>query len=53
MKTHPHLFTLFLLLALALPVCAQTKLGVVDLRKVFDDYHKTKSADAKIGRAHV
>ena len=46
MKTHPILLGLALLAALALPVCAQTKIGIVDLRKVFDEYHKTKSADS-------
>ncbi|MBL9127582.1 MAG: OmpH family outer membrane protein [Verrucomicrobiales bacterium] len=27
---------------------AQVKMGIVDLRKVFDGYHKTRDADAKI-----
>ena len=26
----------------------QGKVGVIDLRKVFDDYHKTKTADARL-----
>jgi len=27
---------------------AQTKIGIIDLRKVFDEYHKTKTADARL-----
>jgi outer membrane protein len=30
------------------PAQAQLRLGIVDLRKVFDGYYKTKDADAKI-----
>ena len=29
-------------------VCGQGKIAVVDLRKVFDDYYKTKAADAQL-----
>ena len=27
---------------------AQGKVGIIDLRKVFDDYHKTRTADARL-----
>jgi outer membrane protein len=27
---------------------AQGKIGIIDLRKVFDDYHKTRTADARL-----
>jgi Skp family chaperone for outer membrane proteins len=27
---------------------AQVKIGIIDLRKVFDEYHKTKTADARL-----
>jgi outer membrane protein len=27
---------------------AQVKIGLIDLRKVFDEYHKTKTADARL-----
>lgn len=37
---------LFLLLCLVLPASGQGKIAIVDLRKVFDDYYKTKAADA-------
>jgi Skp family chaperone for outer membrane proteins len=33
---------------MALTASAQGKIGIVDLRKVFDDYHKTKTADARL-----
>src|SRR5688572_6951489 len=35
-------------LGLAFAASAQGKVGVIDLRKVFDDYHKTKTADARL-----
>lgn len=42
----------FLILALAFffaaGVQAQTKIGIIDLRKVFDNYYKTKQADANL-----
>jgi outer membrane protein len=31
---------------LALPAAAEPKIGIIDLRKVFDDYYKTKAANA-------
>ena len=44
---------LTLLLSLCLPgltwaAAGQTKIAIVDLRKVFDDYYKTKAADAQL-----
>jgi len=44
------LTTLLLLtgLAVALPLQAQTKMGVVDLKKVFDGYWRTKQADGQL-----
>jgi Skp family chaperone for outer membrane proteins len=33
---------------LACPAHAQTKIGVIDLRKVFDKYYKTMQADATL-----
>ena len=33
---------------LACAVSAQGKVGIIDLRKVFDDYHKTRTADARL-----
>lgn len=46
-----HHKTLLVALALCLTVLgasAQGKIGTIDLRKVFDDYHKTKTADSAI-----
>ena len=43
--------TLFLLacfFSLALSVSAQGKIGTIDLRRVFDEYYKTKAADATL-----
>ena len=40
--------TLFLTLCFALSASAQGKIAIVDLRKVFDDYYKTKAADADL-----
>lgn len=37
-----------LLLALVFSAGAQTKIVTIDLRKVFDDYYKTKAADANL-----
>ena len=45
MKT---LFALALFALLGLPAAAQQKIGTIDLRKVFDDYHKTKTADSTL-----
>ena len=39
-------FVLFGLMAFS--ATAQQKIGIIDLRKVFDDYHKTKTADASL-----
>ncbi len=39
---------LFLLAAASTPAWAQTRIGTVDLRKVFDSYWKTKQADAAL-----
>lgn len=46
----PKLLAAALLAAAVLPASAQGqfRLGLVDLRKVFDGYYKTKEADAKI-----
>ena len=33
---------------LAFAAAAQGKVGIIDLRKVFDDYHKTRTADARL-----
>jgi outer membrane protein len=36
------------LLFLASAALAQGKIGTIDMRKVFDDYHKTRTADAEL-----
>jgi outer membrane protein len=42
-------FTLFLFITLSLSGAAQQgKIAIVDLRKVFEDYYKTKAADAQL-----
>lgn len=38
----------FALFVLAFSAAAQQKIGIIDLRKVFDDYHKTKTADSTL-----
>lgn len=49
-----HLFTKLLSVALLVAVLtaataqAETKIGLIDLRKVFDNYYKTKQADANL-----
>ena len=48
MKTHKLIFTVVLFATLAISANAQTKIAIVDLRKVFDDYFKTKAADANL-----
>ena len=54
MKTlthHASRITPFLIAAFcafALPSFGQSKIAVIDLRKVFDDYYKTKTADATL-----
>src|SRR5450432_583189 len=40
--------TLFLLVFLSTPALAQTKIATVDLKKLFDNYYKTKLAQAAI-----
>ena len=40
--------TLFAMLAFAAPAQAQMRIGVIDLRKVFEDYYKTKAANARL-----
>ena len=43
------LFSVFCLwFGLASAASAQGKVGIIDLRKVFDDYHKTRTADARL-----
>src|ERR1043166_7121557 len=46
MKIRYSILTIILAALLAGSACAQTKIGLIDLRKVFDDYYKTKAADA-------
>ncbi len=41
-------FTLAALLGGFAAAAAEPKVGIIDLRKVFDDYYKTKAADAKL-----
>ena len=48
MKTIKRLLCIAAFCALSLPCFAQTKIAVIDLRKVFDDYYKTKTADATL-----
>jgi outer membrane protein len=47
-RLSPLILALGLLAAGAASASAQTKIGLVDLRKVFDSYYKTKEADVKI-----
>lgn len=42
------LFTLGLAAVFAMAAQAETKIGLIDLRKVFDQYYKTKQADANL-----
>ena len=42
------ILTLSLLVFLSVPALAQTKIGTVDLRKLFDSYYKTKLAQASL-----
>lgn len=41
-------FTLLLAIGLPWMAAAQGKIAIVDLRKVFDDYYKTKAADSQL-----
>jgi outer membrane protein len=42
------IFTATVLLSLAMPMQAQTKTGIINLKKVFDSYWKTKQADSQL-----
>jgi outer membrane protein len=42
------IFTASLLFCLAVPMQAQTKTGIINLKKVFDGYWKTKQADSQL-----
>jgi outer membrane protein len=46
MNTLRTLIVLAAMASVTLPVSAQGKIGLIDLRKVFDDYYKTKAADS-------
>jgi outer membrane protein len=48
MNTFRLLSVLFAWLGLMATASAQAKIGLIDLRKVFDDYHKTRTADAML-----
>jgi outer membrane protein len=43
-----YILTGCLLCGWAFAASAQGKVGIIDLRKVFDDYHKTRTADARL-----
>jgi outer membrane protein len=48
MNTRKFLLTLGFTALLACSASAQSRIGTIDLRKVFDDYYKTKAADANL-----
>lgn len=48
MNIRKILLTLAFTGVLAFSAAAQSKIAIVDLRKVFDDYYKTKAADANL-----
>lgn len=49
MKKHKYLLAAVLAAVLVFPVAAaDTKIGVIDLRKVFEDYYKTQAANKKL-----
>jgi len=48
MRNHQTLLVCLALFLATFTVRAQGKIGTIDLRKVFDDYHKTKTADAAL-----
>ncbi len=48
-----HFLALACLLLAATPARAETKVGTVDMKKVFADYHRTKSADEEMRRART
>jgi len=47
------LLALLTLLACAVPSHAQTKIGMVDMNKIFSSYSKTKDAEARINEARA
>jgi Skp family chaperone for outer membrane proteins len=48
MHTAPLLAVLLAAFTLVSSAVAQTRLATIDLRKVFDDYHKTRTADSAL-----
>lgn len=48
MNTSKLYLAVCLWIGLAFAGSAQGKIGIIDLRKVFDDYHKTRTADARL-----
>ncbi|MDB6030073.1 MAG: hlpA [Verrucomicrobiales bacterium] len=48
MNIRKFILTLGFTALLAISASAQSKIGTIDLRKVFDDYYKTKAADANL-----
>jgi outer membrane protein len=48
MKTNKLFLSIALFLVVAVSAQAQTKIAIIDLRKVFDEYFKTKAADANL-----
>ena len=48
MNTLKTIFAVLAAVLLTGPASAQTKIGLIDLQKVFDGYYKTKAADALI-----
>jgi len=47
-KSHLVVFLVLLFVFLAPDVFGQLRIGVIDLKKVFDDFHETKAYDAKL-----
>ena len=48
MNTPKTIFAVLAAVLLTGPASGQTKIGLIDLQKVFDGYYKTKAADALI-----
>src|SRR5258708_12743309 len=48
MKTHPALAGFALSALVTFSAAAQSKLGVIDLQKVFDGYYKTEAASSSL-----